>query len=646
MDQSRRLLPCLVLLSAGMLAAILLSAFAPAHGVLSQLQGGHRRVFVQPLPLKMKLAERLPSIPLPFGGRFVTRTFADRHNDGPHALAHLAFAVKRVLGGDKAYITDAVPPWDEAGFTKGLPVGGTSSPGDILVQHEWHDKGPGTGVKQFIFELGDMAPQAMHRASSKYIGHSFYTRDFLRLPHRAMVRSYVDAKEWPNVPATAAAIRKEKEPLILVDVEMGEVPGYLNGLKQRHPGLKVVVLENDNFNHHGTYVDLLRRAKVYVDGGMRGMERKAQEALLYYVVPVLERSRNGENELDYPIPDALNYALKPNEKGAQLSGGIGERGVDLFAKVDAALHDWEGTIMRAAAARALVLAQPTLNLVDTARLLRLTLHVHVLATGAGTAADTGKRSQAALLSAASLHFIAPAASATLHTSSADASAFEGDVRGALLSAGDALGALSFVDYKHGSMAGGKLDRSQLAAASRFGNADVAVVLSWRALPLRPGALEAWQENVRAGKAAVSILYVNGGALGIMYRVSSSAALSVSLTPDGLMQVTGEAAKSAGSWDPAAERGVEWLDLRRLYRTGVPAGPHADRDEAALDGVLALTEAGIDVTDPSLELHEHKLALHAASRPEAPSTAYVCSHVDYKRIVTQTLYSMLCVYAPP
>ena len=72
---------------------------------------------------------------------------------------------------------------------------------------------------------------------------------------------------------------------------------------------------------------------------MRGMERTAQEAMLFFVVPVLEFGRNGQNEFDYPLPSSLKYDLARNEKDGNV---VQNRMDDVEARVEAVLGDWWG----------------------------------------------------------------------------------------------------------------------------------------------------------------------------------------------------------------------------------------------------------------------------------------------------------------
>ena len=292
------------------------------------------------LPPLPSLASRRPPISI-FNREFqhvFVRTF-DIKGGGPHCLASCAWTLSQVLGVRGTHVTKRTPMWDSR-YTGNISlVGEGKVRGDIVLNHEYYDSQPhpDSGVKQFILELGDVPLQAAHSAS-KFAGHSFYTRDFVRAPAVALVRQFVHPSQWPNVPASAEELRGVKENLVLVDDEGPN--GVLGMLRQRlsarWPDLEVVELSGFSSDE---LASLFRRAKVYVDGGMRGMERTAQEAMLFFVVPVLEFGRNGQNEFDYPLPSSLKYDLARNEKDGNV---VQNRMDDVEARVEAVLGDWWG----------------------------------------------------------------------------------------------------------------------------------------------------------------------------------------------------------------------------------------------------------------------------------------------------------------
>jgi hypothetical protein len=286
------------------------------------------------------LASRLPELS-PFTlehQRIFVRTFNIRAG-GVQCLASYAWVLSQVLGVKHTHITMSTPVWD-ARYTANITlIGEGSRPGDIVINHEYFPSQPepSSGIKQFIVELGDIPKQSAH-SMSKFLGHGFYTRDFLRSPATAMLRIFSHPAQWSRVPSSADEVRLEKENLILVDDEgpNGVFVMLKQRLPQRWPDLKIVELKGFSSDE---LVSLYRRAKVYVDGGMRGLERSGQEALLYFVVPILEFARNGQNEFDYPLPSSLKYDFSRNEKDGNT---VQNRMEDVEAKVEAVLGDWWG----------------------------------------------------------------------------------------------------------------------------------------------------------------------------------------------------------------------------------------------------------------------------------------------------------------
>jgi hypothetical protein len=270
--------------------------------------------------------------------RIFVRTF-DIKGGGPHGLASYAWSLSQVLGVRGTHMTRRTPMWDSR-YTANISLFGEGSQrGDIVLNHEFYESQPhpDSGIKQIILELGDIPLQAVH-SKSKFMGHSFYTRDFVRSPAPAMLRQFVHPSQWPNVPAGPEELQSVKENLVLVDDEGPN--GVLGMLRQRlstrWPDLTVIELKGYTSDELAA---LFRRAKVYVDGGMRGMERTAQEAMLFYVIPVLEFGRNGQNEFDYPLPSSLKYDLTRNEKDGNI---VQNRMEEVEAKVEAVLGDWWG----------------------------------------------------------------------------------------------------------------------------------------------------------------------------------------------------------------------------------------------------------------------------------------------------------------
>jgi hypothetical protein len=290
-----------------------------------------------PLP---SLASRRP--PISSFNREFQRVFVrsfDIKGGGPHGLASYAWSLSQMLGVRGTHITKRTPMWDSRYTANITLVGEGAVRGDIVLNHEYFESQPhpDSGIKQFILELGDVPLQAAHSAS-KFAGHSFYTRDFVRSPAVALLRQFVHPAQWPNVPARPEELRGVKENLVLVDDEgpNGVLVMLRQRLAARWPDLEVVELKGFSSDE---LASLFRRAKVYVDGGMRGMERTAQEAMLFFVVPVLEFGRNGQNEFDYPLPSSLKFDLSRNEKDGNV---VQNRMEEVEARVEAVLGDWWG----------------------------------------------------------------------------------------------------------------------------------------------------------------------------------------------------------------------------------------------------------------------------------------------------------------
>jgi hypothetical protein len=337
--------------------------------------------------------------------------------------------------------------------------------------------------------------------------------------------------------------------------------------------------------------------------------------------------------------------------------------MDLVAKVDAVLADWQGAAERLEAARAVVRAQPTLAAIDAARLLEVTLHVNVLACSSfavghvgsapagGAGAPAALWAPAAYLVAAALHFVAPAASATLHAG-VDAPAFNDDAAPLLASAGVSGGALAFVRVAPSSplctppMTPRARGAAALAAA-HFGNADVAAALSWRAVPLQRAALSAWAAALRASGHAASTLRLRGVLLGVLWvqEGDEPPPFTAALDADGAL-VMEPAGAAALEWEAAADEGAEvgggaalprgaWVDLRRLASHGAPLSDALETDPPAMDNVHAMEEAGVRVAE--VEAPQHAALQRAAGMPTRNGAAFLCGHTAFRAIAGATIY---------
>ena len=343
---------------------------------------------------------------------------------------------------------------------------------------------------------------------------------------------------------------------------------------------------------------------------------------------------------------------------------------DLMVRVEAVLADWQGAVGHAGVARALSAAQPALSSLDAARLLQVTLHVQVLACSpfaagapAASAWDPGSGGSsllplhwapAAYLAAAALHFVAPAASATLHTAG-EAADFEADAEAVLAAGRSAQGLLTFVRVAAASPLC-VLDGSAATAASSlhatpFGGSDVAAALSWRALPLQQGALSGWADALRASPAVHSELRLRGVLLGVLWKVGAAAApppQRVALDAEGaLLVLSGEEEGGGGDggeggsvlvWEAegagatAGAAGL-WLDVRRLGTHGVPRSGSVEADPAAADQAEAVGDrGGLDGWEAAGAVPRLvALRLASGAHHQRPGTAYLCSHVDFQRL---------------
>ena len=612
-------------------------------------------------------------VSLPFSARKRQRVFIrafDLENGGPHSLAQLAGTLADSLHMKRIHTTRSVPRFDSR-YTRNVSVGEGSARGDIVIDHEYHTSAVdvSSGIKQFIWELGDLPPQDFHRAS-KFLGHTFYTRSFVRQPRLNLLRIYVDFSKWERVPSKVEDVRHLKKNIVLVD---DEGPRGISGLLERRlsgrwPGLEVVEVKGFS---KAELADLLRRAKVYVDAGMRGMEMMGQEVLPFFVVPILEHARNGETEFDYPLPESLKFDYSRHEA----TGAIQNGGDDVVAKVEAVLGDWEGALERIEPARRLFFYRKQLAAIDPARLFSATLNVHVLACspfhigGVDSVVEDALSLQAlsAYFVASAVHFVAPAASTTLHAP-LDEQDFKADVSQFLLAAADMLGTLSFTRVSGSSPLCEHANSKSLSDAQRsamvyshFGNADLVAVLSWRALPLQPRSITSWQDALRASSALYSTLVLRGAVLGVLFKVEDGETsdprqpppFSAYLNQEGALYLSWKDPSSASEplvWSDngspsssnrdhgAAEQGL-WLDLRRLARFGVPRLFGVDADPPVLDQALALLEAGIDVENPTREaLRDHAAVLRLYRLADRNGAAYLCGHTDFRRLAGFTPYA--------
>jgi hypothetical protein len=258
-------------------------------------------------PARYSVVDRMPIVPA--HTRLHQRVYVRVFNvggGGPQCLAGLAWLFSQALGVQGTFATRNAPIWSY--YLRNVSVGDCVPPnprdssaedvaswrpcrgrGDIVINHEFFmDKyDPALGIKEFIWELGDVSPlstwQATHGAA-KYLGHSFYTRDFVLGSRYALLRTFVPHGQWGEVATSPAALRAGKENLVLLDDEGTEdVVGRLAPLRVRWPDLEVVVLKGFSREQlKGLFI----RAKVLIDAGMRGMERITMECLQFYVVPL------------------------------------------------------------------------------------------------------------------------------------------------------------------------------------------------------------------------------------------------------------------------------------------------------------------------------------------------------------------------
>lgn len=550
--------------------------------------------------------------------RIMIRVFEDTSGGG-HCVAQLSATAAKTLGLAEASLDREVSSWKKmytGGIRAGLPGGFQA--GDMYFVHEFHDKGidTGSGSKTFVYELGDVPLQGGHRGA-KYFGHTFYTRDYLRMPRRALVRPFVNPSQWEEfgpLPATPADIAQYKQNVVLCDDELPDVLSSLQRLSSRYPDLDVVEVRNWNKQQ---MADLFKKAKVYVDANMRGAERVGQEALLYHVVPILQHERNGENEYDYNIPASMKWD----------SVSIPGHG-DLLARVDAVLADWANHAARIQGARATVFAHSKLQAIDLSRLLSVTLNVHIMECG-----KDSKSSAAAVLLAAAVHFLAPAASTTLHTGK-EQGAFDEATVNVMMAANDGTsGVLAFNTIVPSSpICGADAAAARKALTTgKQGHQDLEAVLSWRLLPLRPQAFNAWQDALRASTSTLSVLTLHGVALGALWKYDPSTPPAWRPVQDGSGAIKIEGQIAPLAWPPASAAG-QWADLKHL--DSIPYELGVELDEAVMDQVIVMNEAGVDVLDPAVGLPGHGDVLRVFKQ-KTRTSAYLCSQLEFKRIAGQT-----------
>lgn len=317
-----------------------------------------------------------------------------------------------------------------------------------------------------------------------------------------------------------------------------------------------------------------------------------------------------------------------------------------------------------------------------ARLIAATLHVHILAcspfasptleAAVAAAADkavslpTNPRhvTLSAYLVATALHYVAQAASATLHTALEDGE-LEADAAELLLAVRSTAGTLAFTRVaalsplcaaSDGLLAPGETEWLGALAHAHFGNSDVAAALSWRALPLQPSAITLWQDALRSSSAPYSTLVLRGVLLGVLFKLdgaTSSASIvrppriRVLLDAAGAMVLSGpgvvehplvwsddgqdpDAVETSGG--PPLPRGL-WADLRRISAYGVPRVLGMDADPPALDQVIALHESGVDWDDTvtAANARGHAVAARLFRARDRHGGAYLCGHVDFRRV---------------
>ena len=181
--------------------------------------------------------------------------------------------------------------------------------------------------------------------------------------------------------------------------------------------------------------------------------------------------------------------------------------------------------------------------------------------------------------------------------------------------------------------------------AHFGNSDVAVVLSWRAIPLQRVALSAWAAALRASPLPVSTLRIRGALLGVLWKLADdggSPPFSVAL--DGAGAIVFEHSGETLDWEASDESGEGgaaalpygvWADARRLRSHGVPRVGALETDPPAMDNVVALEAAGFSLEDEGLEAPMHASLRRAANLPRRNGAAFLCGHVAFRRIAAGT-----------
>ncbi len=350
---------------------------------------------------------------------------------------------------------------------------------------------------------------------------------------------------------------------------------------------------------------------------------------------------SGSQEFDFALPPS--HLFYPGARGG------------LVARVAGALGDWRGAVAAAGTARALVRALPALAALDAARLLRVTLHADVLAcspyaagapatsafdTGGGAAPTALHWAPAAYLLAAALHYVAPAASSTLHTAG-EVGDFDLDAGRVLHALRGAPGALAFVRVVGASPRCARGGGADDAAAPPFGHGgDVVATLSWRALPLAPHALAEWADALRASPHGASELRLRGALLGVLQKTGGGegggdgARAGVELDPAGALVWAGGGAPppAAHAWAP--EDG-HWADARRLGTHGAGVGGARGGDAPAEEQAEALEAEGVvDAEGGGAEAAPRHVALlqrvrRAATPSRGSAAAMLCAQVDFR-----------------
>ena len=259
------------------------------------------------------------------GGRLVV-VFPDMHRSGgPAALHHVHSSLNR-LGIMDSLFFHANPVYADE-YTRNLsslaaltpPLG----PQDLLMlPMGWSgqyltpdelDRLRSSGTRAVTYVLGVCFPHERvvwavedHTQHGVIpLSHSHYVHRLYSLPWPSSSavllaplekRMYVRAKAYygdlgPRVP---------KENLVLIDSD-AKVPLTLDV-----ESYKIAVLHGMTFDE---MIDHYMRAKVVVDTFLNGLERVTCEGVLFDAFPVLSDADNGQDSVDFPVPDLLRVDL-------------------------------------------------------------------------------------------------------------------------------------------------------------------------------------------------------------------------------------------------------------------------------------------------------------------------------------------------